>query len=657
MSSRFSSRKISGTFRTGRNHRNRNDEKGMLMPDNVSECIDFIEEVVSRYEWEPSVSGTLQNEIARISEKRNDPKLYLGVIGEFTTGKSTFINALLRKDLLKTSSTSETTCSATLIQYGPTQTVEVLLNEDRVHRLEEEDGADFSHRFQHFLQRYSAQEEYAQEVREVRVFLPSTILEKGLVIVDTPGTDITNPRHREVTECAIRYLCDAFVVVISAQKQISKTQTDFIKNNLSNILDRCIFIVTMMDLIDEDERDKVLHYIKHQLTSTFGITNPIIFPVAPVFISENHTIKNQDAQQSDAFVTSFVTTEEHIFRILQENREQILREKLSLLLMRLLSDLDNHLSDLDRKYTTYHASLMNNRVENLDHFINGEKASHLSSVSWPVTKSTTQLQDRIDDSFDQLLNSTISQIQAAKDISVLRKSIPQLTTQMNEQIQKDIQVGIQEFSNEIDNIYTSELKIFESEFQKMYRSLSTLGGFSADHDVKITSLDTVSQEIFTYSNKLKEALEKVEESDNSFLKGGAIGGAIIGTIAIPIPILGTLIGGFCGLIAGAFASGDLETEKKKYISTLSESALSSKKTIKDLINQHAAQYNESKKNEFIQSVDSYFLQYDSLVRKMVQHDKQELHNLENLKEIISCDHQEIVNRQQILSGGTTDGTI
>src|SRR5690349_24995792 len=58
----------------------------------------------------------------RVRKRLRDPALYLAVVGEFNSGKSTFINMLLRDRLLPTAPVV-TTGTATEIRYAPELTV------------------------------------------------------------------------------------------------------------------------------------------------------------------------------------------------------------------------------------------------------------------------------------------------------------------------------------------------------------------------------------------------------------------------------------------------------------------------------------------------------------------------------------------------------
>ena len=66
----------------------------------VSRIIDYVECVANSYLSGIS-SHNIKNKIDCIRKKQRDEKLYLAVVGEFNSGKSTFINALLGTRILK----------------------------------------------------------------------------------------------------------------------------------------------------------------------------------------------------------------------------------------------------------------------------------------------------------------------------------------------------------------------------------------------------------------------------------------------------------------------------------------------------------------------------------------------------------------------------
>jgi ribosome biogenesis GTPase A len=92
----------------------------------VDEHLQFTAKFIQTKNIPNEVNKEIQQRINYIQKRRNDSNLYLAVIGEFSSGKSTFINALLRDDLLKTSALP-TTAAATKLRYSNDLQVEVRL--------------------------------------------------------------------------------------------------------------------------------------------------------------------------------------------------------------------------------------------------------------------------------------------------------------------------------------------------------------------------------------------------------------------------------------------------------------------------------------------------------------------------------------------------
>lgn len=90
----------------------------------VKDHLGFVSQVTARSELSASVRADFDNQIQRIHKRREDPNLYLAVVGEFSSGKSAFINALLRDRLLK-SSAQVTTATPTNIRFGPELSVRI----------------------------------------------------------------------------------------------------------------------------------------------------------------------------------------------------------------------------------------------------------------------------------------------------------------------------------------------------------------------------------------------------------------------------------------------------------------------------------------------------------------------------------------------------
>lgn len=71
----------------------------------------------------------LRHEQEHLQRRMSDERLYVGVVGEFSSGKSTFINALLGLDILKEDILQGTTCAPTLLSYAPAFDVDIVMKQ------------------------------------------------------------------------------------------------------------------------------------------------------------------------------------------------------------------------------------------------------------------------------------------------------------------------------------------------------------------------------------------------------------------------------------------------------------------------------------------------------------------------------------------------
>lgn len=62
--------------------------------------------------------SSLSKQLNRIKKRISDKKIYLGIVGEFSTGKSTLINSLIGEDFFVTNAIQGTTTTITKLEYG-----------------------------------------------------------------------------------------------------------------------------------------------------------------------------------------------------------------------------------------------------------------------------------------------------------------------------------------------------------------------------------------------------------------------------------------------------------------------------------------------------------------------------------------------------------
>jgi len=169
-----------------------------------------------------------------------DDLFLLVVAGEYNSGKSAFINALLGDDYLETGITP-TTSSITIVKYGQ----------------------DIS----------KVKEDHNQEI----YYFPINLL-KDISIVDTPGTNAILRDHEEITSDFIPR-SDLVLFITSVDRPFTESEKMFLEK-IRSWGKKIIFIINKIDILDSEKNlEEVKRYITENATKVLN-SEPLVFPIS-----------------------------------------------------------------------------------------------------------------------------------------------------------------------------------------------------------------------------------------------------------------------------------------------------------------------------------------------------------------------------------------
>jgi small GTP-binding protein len=231
----------------------------------IAEILRASEIIISaekRRDWQ----DRLQDLFTRLAEDRFN----LVVVGRFSRGKTSLMNAILATDRLPTGIVPLTSVITT-VAYGSKEQV-VLKHDQRI--LDNVIPIEA-------LPQYITQQGNPgniQKIKAAEVQLPAEILRRGFYFVDTPGLGSVIIENTRTTESFLPE-ADAFLLVTGYESPLSEEEIGFFKAASSR--GRHIFVVlNKHDTVSPEERKAALAFVSEQLRPLLDQLAPKLFSVS-----------------------------------------------------------------------------------------------------------------------------------------------------------------------------------------------------------------------------------------------------------------------------------------------------------------------------------------------------------------------------------------
>ncbi|MFZ5947591.1 MAG: dynamin family protein [Stygiobacter sp.] len=312
---------------------------------------------------------TQKDELSRLKEKIINEKFYLVVIGLFKRGKSSLVNALLKKEVVPYSVVPLTSI-VTLLEYGEENYAKIYFNDNRFEVCNIETIHEYITEPENPLNK--------KNVNHVIVFLNSDFLKK-VTLVDTPGIGSTYENNTETTYSFVERI-DAALFILSADLPISKTEVEFL-TKLNSTIPKIIFVLNKTDLITLKETERIIAFNKSILKKVFNENDINILPVSAK-LAINGILNNEEKLLHESRIEQLVKEIEDMLAsykhdvIITSARNQFdsMLKKISTILNIHLNALGTPIEELNRNYEEFLNSLEIMRKEKGDFeiLINGK---------------------------------------------------------------------------------------------------------------------------------------------------------------------------------------------------------------------------------------------------------------------------------------------
>ncbi len=212
--------------------------------------------------------AAVDNRLLTVKEQLIANCFNLVILGQFKRGKTTLINSLIGKEILP-SSVVPLTSIVTILRYG--EEVSCLISM--------EDGSEKKIYIEE-LPDYVTEKGNPKNIRGVRcarIGYPSPFLEKGILLVDTPGVGSTFLHNTETTYEFLDHL-DAALFLMSADVPISQVEKELL-DTIKGSTQKIFFVLNKIDNLTLKEIEEIAAF-NRQVLEEMGFTVQEIWPVS-----------------------------------------------------------------------------------------------------------------------------------------------------------------------------------------------------------------------------------------------------------------------------------------------------------------------------------------------------------------------------------------
>ncbi len=214
--------------------------------------------------------GRLRALAARLAAAR----LQVAVLGQFKRGKSSLLNALLGSPVLPIG-VLPATALATFLSHAASPVLRLAFLDGTVEERTPADVTDLQAQLAAVVTEQGNPENHLGLAR-VEAGIPAALLERGVVLLDTPGIGSTL-RHNTETARAALAECDVALFVVSPDPPITEAERLYLAD-IGPAVTRLAVVLNKSDTVDDADRARSVEFLRKVLTEQAGLA-----PDLPIF--------------------------------------------------------------------------------------------------------------------------------------------------------------------------------------------------------------------------------------------------------------------------------------------------------------------------------------------------------------------------------------
>lgn len=276
----------------------------------------------------PKDSREIHDQIRNAQTRLAEDRFNLAVVGRFSRGKSSLMNAMLHTDRLPMG-VEPLTSVITSVSYGTKEQVLIY-----------HEGWSFPHETtieslpQYVTQHGNPGNE--QKVQLAQIQMPAELLRKGFYFIDTPGLGSPIMENTETTRSFLPEI-DAMILVSGFDDPIDDEEAQAL-DSAKRAGRQAFVVLNKQDLVSEAERDRICQQATVRLRTRFPQNTPEIFALSALRAMEANA-----ANDTEAFERSNVPVfQQAIVDFLMERKSMLILQQMH----QRLSDIRNSCKEI-----------------------------------------------------------------------------------------------------------------------------------------------------------------------------------------------------------------------------------------------------------------------------------------------------------------------
>lgn len=233
----------------------------------------------------PSIQ--LKKALDRLQMRSEEP-MKVAITGQFSSGKSTFLNALLAKSILPTGITPVTS-KVNYIRYG----------EEFKIRVRYKDGRDEYHDI-NTIAHFTDQREHVEDIAYLVLYAPLNIL-KDVVFVDTPGLNSQAASDTQTTEKVLKEV-DGIIWLTLIDNAGKMSELHVLEEYLGKYQNKSLCVLNQKDKFTPQQIEETTNYVKTAFKEFFSDVIPI--SARQALESRSHDKKVMMEEMLESFMQS-----------------------------------------------------------------------------------------------------------------------------------------------------------------------------------------------------------------------------------------------------------------------------------------------------------------------------------------------------------------